>query len=134
VNLSVFGMFSHAYSPPDPRPLDLSGSGGPKLPGPFTIDDNKLKYGSLLEFAAFRNLSINARFDRVEPTAMDPGQSYTALTGQLVIRSDWRSSRQIILGYTRFLLGEHGYPDSPYSASYKQADPNLFVISAIMSL
>ena len=136
-------MFSHAYSPPKIGQVDLRSANGPLLTGPFTVDDDKLKYGGLLEVALFRNLSINGRYDRVEPTSSDSEQSYTAFTGQLVIRSDWRSSRQIILGYTRFTasrwevwgpLGAHVFPDSPYSASYKQADPNLFVISAIMSL
>jgi hypothetical protein len=134
LNLSVYGMFSHAYSPPTLTVLDLTPAGGPALNGLYTINDNKLKYGALLELAAFRHLSLIGRFDRVQPTSSDKEQSYTALTGQLVIRSDWRSNRQVIVGYTRFLLGLHTYPDSPYSAINKQVDANLFVISAIMSL
>jgi hypothetical protein len=134
-SLSLYGMFSHSYSPPTMGFLDLRTSGGPYFgPTTFTINENKLKFGSQLEIAALRNLSINARFDRVQPTSSDTAQSYTALTGQLILRSDWRSNRQVIFGYTRFFLGAHDYPDSPYSALYKQADSNLFVVSAIMSL
>jgi len=132
-SLSLYGMYSHAYSPPTAgNPLMISN--GPTFRPPFTIDENKLKFGSMLEIAALRNLSINARADRVQPTSSDPAQNYTALTGQLILRSDWRSSRQVIFGYTHFFLGAHDYPDSPYSALYKQADANLFVVSAIMSL
>src|SRR4029077_4641878 len=91
VALNMFAMFSHAYSPPKSGLVDLSSTCdvnnvcGPNLgTGPFTINDNKLKYGSMLEFAWFKNLSLNLRFDRVEPTQMDPENHYTALTGQAV--------------------------------------------------
>lgn len=132
--LSFYGMFSHAYSPSTGNAQDMPAGDLSGLRGPFVVNDNKLKFGSLLELALFTNLSLNLRFDRVQPTQMDPQQSYTAFTGQLIIRSGWRSSRQILIGYTHFLLGAHDYPDSPYSASYKQADSNLLVVSAIMSL
>jgi hypothetical protein len=133
VNLSVYGMFSHVYSPPQYSDL-RNVNGAPPLVGLFSINDNKLKYGSLLEFAAHRHISLNARFDRVQPTSSDTEQSYTALTGQLIIRSDWRSNRMILVGYTRYILGLHTYPDSPYGSLNRQTDPNLFVVSAIMSL
>lgn len=136
VNLSLFAMFSHAYSPPQRTILDLTSFGGPAFNGNYTINDNKLKYGTIVEYAFARHLQINGRFDRVQPTEMDKEQSYTALTGQLQIRSDWRQNRMIILGYTRFFLRQHVYPDSPYSdvAYNGYTDNNLFVVTAIMSL
>jgi hypothetical protein len=136
VNLSLYAMYSHSYSPPTGgmTTIDLSTSGGPVLKGPFTIDDNKIKYGTLVEFAALRHWSFNGRFDRVQPTTSDPEQTYTAFTAQAILRSDWRSSRQIVFGYTRFILRAHDYPDSPYTSLQHVADPNLFVISAIMTL
>jgi hypothetical protein len=133
-SLSEYAMFSHAVSAPIQPDGMLMISSGPTLRGPFAIDDNKLKFGAMLELALHRHVSFNARADHVRPTSSDPEQNYTALTGQLVFRSDWRSNRQIIFGYTRFFLGAHDYPDSPYSALYKIADSNLFVASAIMSL
>jgi hypothetical protein len=134
LSLDVYGLYSHAVSPPKQQVVDLSGVGGPVYSGTIGINDNKLKYGAMLEFAAASHWSLNGRFDRVQPTSSDPEQSYTALTLQAVLRSDWRSGREIIVGYTHFFLGAHDYPDSPYSSSFKQADPDMFLISAIMSL
>lgn len=133
VDLIMYAMFSHAYSPPTGdalmRPV-------PQLQGPFSVNDNKLKFGTQVEFWAFRHVSFKLRYDDVRPTNMDPGQDYRAYTASIVLRSDWRQNRQIIAGYTRFQLGPHCYPDSPYSTSSLQrlADPNLFLITAIMSL
>lgn len=139
VSLAVFGMYSHVYSPASRRPFDsgkVTQNGVPvMLPAYNTIRDNKLKFGTDVLFSAMRNVSVGFRFDRVQPTSMDTGQSYSAYTPYLWITPDWNSTRKMIVSYTRFALGRDSFPDSPYSgATYAYADPNLFVISVLMSL
>jgi hypothetical protein len=154
VSLSLFGMYSHAYSapvkgvsisdnrnngavvqPPGASPAGISTDGTNTALSTFTIDDNKLKYGVDVAFAATRNLSFGFRFDRVQPTSLDPDQSYSAFTPYLWILPDWESTRKVIVSYTRFALGRDSFPDSPYSdPKYAYADPNLFIVSVLMSL
>lgn len=154
--LALYGMYSHSYSPPRTGavvtpPSDTNVSYGPNFPA---FKDNKLKYGIDLVHALFKTLSLGIRYDRVQPTSNDPsesnpagtcskfwsptdlscGTSYMALTPYIWLQPDWNSTRRITISYTRFFLGNHAYPDSPYSASQQVADPNLFMISALMSL
>jgi hypothetical protein len=153
--LGVYGMFAHSYSPPRTGALiDFTQANvmyGPNFPA---YKDNKLKYGIDLVYAPIKNLSLGFRYDRVQPTSNDPspenpagncpkfwspfdrscGQTYMALTPYVWIQPDWNSTRRITVSYTRYILGDHAYPDSPYSAIQKVADANLFMISALMSL
>lgn len=154
--LSLYGMYSHSYSPARTgATVDFSSkfgvTYGPNFPA---FKDDKLKYGVDVLHALFRTLSLGIRYDRVQPTSQDPspenpvghcanfwspfdrscGQTYMAITPYIWLQPDWNSTRRITISYTRYILGSHAYPDSPYSAIQKVADPNLFMISALMSL
>ena len=128
--LALFAMYSHAYSPPTQGTVETN----VVHYGPFAVSDNKLKFGSEFQYQFLRNISAGIRFDRVQPTQLDKEQSYSALTLTATILSDWNSSRRIITSYTRYFLGADCFPDSPYSSIQHQADPNLFMVSALMSL
>jgi hypothetical protein len=154
--LGIYGMYSHSYSPARTgatvRPPSNAGvTYGPNFPA---YTDNKLKYGVDLLHALWKTLSLGVRYDRVQPTSNDPsddnpsgncsnfwspfslscGQSYMAITPYIWLQPDWNSTRRITISYTHFFLGNHAYPDSPYSAIQKSSDTNLFMISALMSL
>lgn len=153
--LGLYGMYSHVYSPPGMGSVTPPTTRGVTYTYPAAVfKDNKLKYGVDLLFAAFRSLSVGFRYDRVQPTQSDPhpespletcrnlwspfdrscAQTYMAVTPYIWIQPDWNSTRRVTVSYTRFILGDRTYPDSPYSSIQKVSDANLFMISALMSL
>ena len=112
LRLAAFGMFNHASTE--------------------VLDQDRLKFGAEVSVKAFEFLSGGVRFDRVMPN-LDVGEaSYSALTPRLILHSSWISREYVILGYTRYFLGDLTRPSKPYD-SLTAADPNLFVLSAAVS-
>jgi hypothetical protein len=124
LTLALYAMWNHARSPIR-NPADTT---------EVNIDTKMLKFGGELEFAAFRYLSLSFRYDRVQPDLSTTLSMYQALSPRLILHSNWKSKEFIIVNYTRFILGPAAYPGSPYTAgNYTQSDPNLVMVSAVMS-
>jgi len=121
LNLGVYGMFNHVRSP---NPGDLYG---------FDINQNKLKLGAEIELGLFRFMSLGFRFDRVAPDLSDSASTYSALSPRAILYSKVKSKEYIIVDYTHFVLGPGVYPSSPYQTLLR-SDPDMFAVSAVMSL
>jgi hypothetical protein len=52
----------------------------------------------------------------------------------LVFRTNWKTKEYVIMDYTRYFLGSHVFPDSPFSYLHRVPDSHIFLISAVMSL
>jgi hypothetical protein len=113
LTLAVYGMFNHVTS------AALSKG-----------TQDKFKFGSEAQFAAWRYLSAGVRFDRVMPDGGNADVAYSALSPRLVFHTSWHSREYILLSYTRYFLGstlEGAFLDA--GVRYPP-DKNLVVLSA----
>lgn len=119
---AVYGMGNHVVSektdPNDQADRD--------------IDTYKLKLGTEFQLDLLSFLTAGFQFDYVQPDISDTEQGYSAITPRLIFRTTWETKERIMLGYTRFFLGDKAYPSSPFT-NLLEADSDLFSLTAIMS-
>ena len=76
---------------------------------------SKLKYGVEATYSLLSWFAASARYDRVTPNADEDRYSFAVVSPRLIFRTDWNSTDQIVLGYSRWLNGSlttvrSGYP------------------------
>ena len=123
LNLGLYSMWNHVVS----ERTDLS------HPLDRNINDDKLKFGMDIDFAALKFMSIGSRFDRVIPRLSHTEDAYTAITPRLSFYTRYKSKEQVILSYTHFFLGPETVPGSPYTDGYYTPDADMIVLMARMS-
>jgi hypothetical protein len=96
------------------------------------LEQDRLKFGAEVSLRALRNLSGGVRFDRAMPDGSNTDAAFSAITPRLVLHSSWINREYIILGYTRYFLGNDVTPSRPYQ-NLSEPDPNLFVLSAAVT-
>jgi hypothetical protein len=111
--LSVFGM------------ANLVSSTDPQFDG-----TTKFKLGVEATYLPLKWLGVSSRFDMVEPTLADNTQSFYVLSPKLLLRTDFLTHEQIILGYTRYFYGSSVTPTYPNQAL--RPDKNVVQLSALL--
>ena len=76
---------------------------------------DKAKVGVELGYGFVKWLMIAGRYDRVQPVRGDDTQTHAILTARAILHSDWSSQDQVVLQYSRWLVGsgtvvKDGYP------------------------
>ena len=120
IALGVFGMYNHIKAPNVPLPLD----------------QDRLKFGADLTVSLARFAALGVRFDRVLPDGPNTDFAYSALSPRLIFHTAWLSREYIVVDYTRYFYGPKTVaspPSSPYDSTLARPDPNLLVVSALIS-
>jgi len=143
LSLAVFGMFNHVVAPK----TEVMGStvipGTAELVPPYTLKQDRIKFGGELQFAPMHVLSIGTRFDRVMPDGGNADVAYNAISPRVILHTNWLAREYIVVNYTRYFgMGKDVRPSPPYEqpspppepyASITKPDPNLISLAAILS-
>lgn len=78
-------------------------------------DLTKLKLGGMATYSLLSWLAASLRYDRVDPNLDETRYSFAVISPQVIFRTDWQSSDQIVLSYSHWLNGSlttvrTGYP------------------------
>lgn len=133
--LAIFGMLNHVEA--DFEPCSATDT---VYCGDFKQD--KVKLGAELSVTPFKELSFGARFDRVMPDGGNEDVAYSAISPRIMLHTRWISREYILLSYTHYLFGSQAVarnPNVPPGSAprddtlFAEPDPNLFVLSAMVS-
>lgn len=111
VVLALFGIYTKVGSPDQP------GYDGVK----------KLKYGAEATYSFTSWLAASGRYDRVMAHVGDSSQTFAVISPRLIFHSDWDSQDQVVLQYSRYMVGSGvpvitGYPPAPDLYTVPDAD------------
>jgi len=111
--LAVYAMLNHVKAPT------------------FTTD--KIKFGTEIQVAPIRYVSLGGRFDRVLPDGgNNTAVGYSAISPRVIVHTNFLSREYIIIDYTHYLLGDNAHASAPYD-TYPKPDTNLFTLTALIS-
>jgi len=87
----------------------------------------KLKYGAEATYSMLSWLAASARYDRVMADTSDDRKTYAVVSPRLVFHSDWNSQDQVVLQYSRYMVGSQvpvitGYPATGSLSAMPDAD------------
>ena len=110
VVLALFGIYTKVGS-------DQPGYDGVK----------KLKYGAEATYSITSWFAASGRYDRVMANTADAHQTYAVVSPRLIFHSDWDSQDQVVLQYSRYMVGSGvpvitGYPPAPDLYTVPDAD------------
>jgi hypothetical protein len=88
---------------------------------------NKLKYGAEATYSITSWFAASGRYDRVMANTDDSRQTYAVISPRLIFHSDWDSQDQVVLQYSRYMVGSGvpvitGYPPAPDLYTVPDAD------------
>jgi hypothetical protein len=77
-----------------------------------------LKYGTEVTYSPLSWLAMALRYDQVAPNTDNDRFSFAVISPRLIFHTDWTSTDQLVLGYSRWLNGSlttvrDGYPPKP---------------------
>lgn len=78
------------------------------------------KFGTEATYRMLPWFAFSARFDRVAPNSKDAGETFHVISPKLIFRSNWNSHEQVVLSYTKWLLGKNTHGEAPND--YMQPD------------
>jgi hypothetical protein len=114
VGLGVFAMYNHVQAPND-------------------VKQDRLKFGADLNVTPVRFAAIGVRFDRVLPDGPNTDFAYSAISPRLIFHTNWLSREYVIVDYTRYIFGPKTVASAPFDTQVARPDPNLVVVSAMIS-
>jgi hypothetical protein len=94
---------------------------------------NKLKYGTEATYSIASWFAASARYDRVMANTSDARQTFAVVSPRIIFRSDWDSQDQVVIQYSRYLVGSGvplitGYPPAP--DYYTNPDKDVVTVTA----
>ena len=94
--------------------------------------NNRLIYklGTEATYRMFPWLAASCRYDHVAPNSSDHKETFEVISPKLIFRSNWNSHEQVVLSYTRWLLGKntHGEAPNDYMQPY-ELDDQMFALN-----
>ncbi len=108
--LSLFGIYTQVGS--NQKAFDATNVGS----DPTAHDGvKKLKYGAEATYSMLSWLAASARYDRVMADTSDDHQTYAVVSPRVIFHSDWNSQDQVVVQYSRYMVGSRvpvlsGYP------------------------
>jgi hypothetical protein len=132
VTLNLFGLYQTVSSTDTSHWFPLVGDGV-----------KKLKYGADLIVTPLPWFAFGARADYVQPTSLDPSESFGVISPKVMFRSKYLSHEEITMQYSHYFYGVDVLPQPPNgpAASFANGtkewpvyapDPNVFGIKATM--
>lgn len=75
----------------------------------------KRKFGGEVGYGQWSWLAFSLRYDQVDPNVDEQRQSFAIVSPRVILRTDWNSSDQVVIQYSRFMYGSLtsvrvGYP------------------------
>ncbi len=88
------------------------------------------KFGTEATYRMFPWLAASCRYDHVAPNSSDSKETFNVISPKLIFRSNWNSHEQVVLSYTRWLLGKHTHGEAPndYMQPY-ELDDQMFALN-----
>jgi hypothetical protein len=78
------------------------------------FDDRTIyKLGTEATYRMFPWFAVSCRYDHVAPNSNDGKETFNVISPKLIFRSNWNSHEQVVLSYTRWLLGDHTHGEAP---------------------
>lgn len=112
--VSLFGMGVNVESD-DPRANDVG----------------KMKIGAEATYSLLSWLAASFRLDQVHPNLNETRYSFVSLAPRVIFRTDWQSSDQLVLQYSRWL---HGSMTTTRTGAPPEVDPSVKPDSDVISL
>jgi hypothetical protein len=114
VVLSAFGMYNRVRSD------DTA----------FTGARGKLKLGGEATWTPLPWLGADFRYDLVRPDTADSRQTFHVLSPSIILRTNYASNEQVMIGYSRYFNGDRVSPGYPHESL--TPDKHLLRLSASM--
>jgi hypothetical protein len=133
IDWAIYAMFNSVRSPrADPTLPLMPGNPDINVALQKDVKYERIKFGSELQVAVSQYMSAGFRYDRLIPNLSTEDGSFSVLSPRAIFRTGWKSKEYVIVDYSYFMYGPKVFPSSPYT-DYTQADPHMFVVTAIMS-
>jgi hypothetical protein len=71
------------------------------------------KLGTEATYRMLPWFAVSCRYDHVAPNSDDGQETFNVISPKLIFRSNWNSHEQVVLSYTRWLLGKHTHGEAP---------------------
>jgi hypothetical protein len=94
-------------------------------------DITKVKYGGEATYSPLSWLALSARYDRVMPNFDNDRFSFAVISPRIILHTDWTSTDQLVLQYSRWLNGALTTVRTGYPA---QEDPTVVPDEHMVSL
>jgi hypothetical protein len=94
-------------------------------------DVSKAKFGAEATYSLLSWLAGSLRFDQVHPNLNETRNSFATVSPRVIFRTDWQSSDQLVLQYSRFM---HGTLTTTRTGSPPEVDPLVKPDSDVISL
>jgi hypothetical protein len=80
---------------------------------PNVADRTIYKFGTEATYRMLPWFAVSCRYDHVAPNSNDSKETFDVISPKLIFRSNWNSHEQVVLSYTRWLLGENTHGEAP---------------------
>jgi hypothetical protein len=87
------------------------------------------KFGTEATYRMLPWFAVSARYDHVAPNSDDSKETFNVISPKLIFRSNWNSHEQVVLSYTRWLLGEHTHGEAPNDYARDRLDDQMFALN-----
>ncbi len=74
---------------------------------------NIYKFGTEATYRMLPWFAVSCRYDHVAPNSKDSKETFNVVSPKLIFRSNWNSHEQVVLSYTRWLLGDNTHGEAP---------------------
>jgi hypothetical protein len=96
----------------------------------FTGPTGRLKVGGQATYSPRGWVGLDLRYDLVQPDMANADKSFQVISPSVVLRSEFASHEEVVIGYSRYLNGIGVAPGYPHELL--APDRQLFRISAVM--
>jgi hypothetical protein len=96
----------------------------------FTGAEQKLKLGGEIAWRARPWITVAGRWDTVQPDLDDNTQSFHVLSPKIVLHTEFASHEEIVIQYSRYVVGDSVTAGWPYETS--EPDTDVVKIQAAM--
>jgi hypothetical protein len=96
----------------------------------FTGPTEKLKVGGQVTYSPRGWVGLDLRYDLVQPDMSNADKSFQVISPSVVLRSEFASHEEVVIGYSRYVNGIGVAPGYPHELL--APDRQLFRISAVM--
>ena len=87
------------------------------------------KFGTEATYRMLPWFALSARYDHVAPNSKDEKEAFDVISPKLIFRSNWNSHEQVVLSYTRWLLGKHTHGEAPNDYMPYELDNQMLALN-----
>lgn len=87
------------------------------------------KFGTEATYVMLPWFAASCRYDHVAPNSKDKKETFDVISPKLIFRSNWNSHEQVVLSYTRWMLGKHTHGEAPNDYMPSELDNQMFALN-----